>query len=125
MEPTGSRPSSASSQPDFAPQKGWVITAAERGYIGAQNNSALIYEGKPGVETNYVEAYKWFTISSRSNATDGRGLFFKRTSQIHIDDIVKHMNASQIQEATRLADIWLENRNKGVGGLQCWNASIQ
>ena len=57
-----------------------------------------------GVQQDYVEAYKWLTLSLEES-TDKQNPFFKQAADLR-DSIAKNMNPQQIAEARRRAGDW-------------------
>ena len=43
----------------------WYRKAAEQGQVDAQYNLGWMYEEGSGVKRNYVQAYKWFSLSEK------------------------------------------------------------
>jgi len=44
----------------------WMTASADQGYAQAQARLGLIYGTGKGVATNYVEAYRWFSLAAKS-----------------------------------------------------------
>jgi cell division septation protein DedD len=43
----------------------WMTASAEQGYAQAQARLGLIYGTGKGVATNYIEAYRWFSLAAK------------------------------------------------------------
>ena len=74
-----------------------LFLAAELGSPNAQEALAVRYERGQGVEQDYVEAYKWYTLA----ATGGRDSALQGRQRI-----VAPMSPEQVAEAERRAREW-------------------
>lgn len=79
---------------------------AEQGDIGAQIVLATMYEDGRGVPRDYVQAYKWYSLSA-SNGDQTFIIFRIR--------IAKQMTPAQIAEAQELAAQWYAAFKKRKG----------
>ena len=73
----------------------WYTKAAERGHPMAQNNLGRMYARGTGVEKDYVQAYKWWLLSSDKGA---------RSAERNRRKLMRRLSAAQIAEAERMAD---------------------
>ena len=88
---------------DYAEAAKWYKKAAEQGDSNAQNILGAMYERGKGMPKDFVEAYKWFSISGEGDNEYGR---------TYREKIGKRkMTPDQITEAQRLAKEWVE-KNK-------------
>ena len=76
----------------------WFKKAAEQGDVKAQINLGELYQNGKGTNQDYIEALKWFIISS---------LNAKSISTTHINYIEKLMTSSQVELAQKLARAWM------------------
>jgi Sel1 repeat len=75
------------------------LAAAEHGIAGAQNNVGFLYAHGHGVQQDFVRAHMWFAIAAaygEQTAIENRAI------------VAVRMNPSEIAEAGRLAQEWLE-----------------
>jgi TPR repeat protein len=75
------------------------LVAAEHGIAGSQNNIGIMYAHGEGVLQDFVVAYMWFDIAAangENTAIENRAI------------IATQMSTSEISEAGRLAQEWLE-----------------
>lgn len=79
---------------------------AEEGDLGAQLFLATMYEDGRGVPRDYVQAYKWYTITAVEG--DQTFLIFRLR-------VAENMTPAQIAEAQKLAHEWTEAYDKRQG----------
>jgi hypothetical protein len=75
------------------------LAAAEHGIAGAQNNMGYLYAQGHGVQQDFVRAHMWFDIAAANGeqtAIENRAI------------VAARMNPSEIAEAGKLAQEWLE-----------------
>ena len=93
----------------------WWRRAADRGNAAAQMKLAGLYEGRGGIPTDYTQAYKWYDIAAEivgakidalPVAASHNGEKDNSDQLWYRDQVAKHMTASQIAEAQRLAREW-------------------
>jgi len=78
------------------------LPLAEQGDAKAQYNLGLMYEKGKGISKDFVEAYKWFSISGET----GNG-------RMYIEKLGKRkMTTAQIAEAQKLAQEWVEKHQQ-------------
>ncbi|MBH0182581.1 MAG: SEL1-like repeat protein, partial [Nitrospira sp.] len=71
---------------------------AAQGYVGPQNNLALMYERGRGVRKDLVRAFMWYHLASTMlPGNDGKAALARR------DQLSPHMTAAQIEQAQELA----------------------
>ena len=89
----------------------WYRKAANQGDADAQNNLGLMYNKGQGVMEDYVEAYKWYSLSAAQGFS---------TAVRNRDKIVRLMTAEQIAEGQRLAHEFkpTEAAKSGASGSQ-------
>jgi uncharacterized protein len=75
------------------------LIAAEHGIAGAQNNMGYLYAQGQGVQQDFVVAHMWFEIA----AANGEHAAIENQAII-----ATKMSPSEIAEAGRLAQAWLE-----------------
>jgi TPR repeat protein len=88
---------------DYTEAAKWYKKAAEQGDRDAQNILGAMYERGKGIPKDFVEAYKWFSISGESGNEHGR-MYREKIGK-------RKMTPDQITEAQRLAKEWVE-KNK-------------
>ena len=71
---------------------------AEQGHDDAQYKMGRLYREGHGVEKDYVEAYKWYSIIAKKGYSGG----YK-----YMATIEKYMTASEIAKAKEMADEWM------------------
>lgn len=81
----------------------WFNKAAEQGEADAQFLLGRMYYDGNSISTDYVEAYKWFTIASANGV---------RVAPRYRDGIARSMTAEQISEGERRSADWLEKFQK-------------
>jgi TPR repeat protein len=79
---------------DHAEAAKWFRRAAEQGLVDAQYRVGLGYYQGHGVPKNIVQAYMWWTLA---------GLKGHRKADDHRERAARHMTATQILEAMKLA----------------------
>ena len=80
--------------------------AAEQGYVKAQFNLALMYEGGKWVKQDYILAHMWYNLAARNGDKFGT----------HNRDIVAgQMTPAQIVEAQKLANECEKKNYKNCG----------
>ena len=81
----------------------WFLKAAEQGNVDAQYNLGWIYEegwlGKP----DYVQAYKWFSLSEKGHYDPTR---FQDPANKRTRALKTKMTPAQVEEAKRLVREW-------------------
>ena len=87
---------------DYQEDIKWYKKAAEQGDSASQIILGAMYEKGKGISKDFVEAYKWFSISGET----GNG-------RMHREKLGKReMAPAQIAEAQRLAREWMEKHNQ-------------
>jgi len=74
------------------------LTQAQEGKCDALYNLGLMYSTGKGVDTDYIEAHKWFNLAAMKGSTEARE--WRK-------EIALEMTSSQIAEAQRQAREWL------------------
>lgn len=77
----------------------WYRRAAEQDLADAQFNLGVMYTEGEGVPENYIEAYKWLSLSR------GQGEWDEEQAQFW-DELRSLMTPAQIAGAQRLAAEW-------------------
>jgi len=73
----------------------WYTKAAEGGHPRAQNNLGLMYATGEGVQRDYIQAYKWWLLSSRKG---------DRIAERNRRRLKQKLTAAQIEDAERMAE---------------------
>jgi TPR repeat protein len=84
---------------DYGKAMQCFLAAAEHGIAGAQNNVGFLYAQGHGVQQDFVRAHMWFAIAAaygEQTAIENRAI------------VAARMNPSEIAEAGKLAQEWLE-----------------
>jgi TPR repeat protein len=89
---------------DFKQAAAWYLKAAEQGDVMGQVNLGELYISGQGVPRNYVQALKWNILAAASGDAD---------AMRYRDTLATRMDASEIEEAKRLARAWLTKHAKG------------
>ena len=76
---------------------------AEKGHVEAQEKLGLIYSRGQGIERDWVQADKWFSIAAASG---------KETSVNNKKVVEVHMPPEKVAEANALAQEWLAKHKK-------------
>jgi localization factor PodJL len=84
-------------KPDMESAIDWFTRAAALGVKDSQVNLGILHTRGMGVETDLVEAWKWFDIAARAGDTDAAQ---KR------DTLASALNASQLEQARSAAAQW-------------------
>ena len=84
-------------KPDMEAAVDWFIRAASLGVKDSQVNLGILHTRGMGVETDLVEAWKWFEIAARAGDADAAQ---KR------DTLSSALNAEQLDKAKALAAQW-------------------
>ena len=87
---------------DYTEAAKWYKKAAEQGDRDAQNILGAMYERGKGIPKDFVEAYKWFSISGEGDIDNGTNEYGRKYREM----IGKRMTPDQITEAQRLAKWW-------------------
>jgi len=69
----------------------WYRKAAEQGYTSAQDDLGICYANGDGVEKDYVEAYAWYNLASKTNEKSAEAR----------DQIEKKMSSQQVTAAQK------------------------
>ena len=85
----------------------WFLKAAKQDNASAQNNIGLIHSKGHGFGQDYVQPYKWYTISSEAELV-GYGVVERKNLGI----IAKKMTDAQVAEAKAQAPEWLNQHRK-------------
>lgn len=86
--------------------------AAELGEIRAMLNlGVLLTEGKPEVEKDYIEAYKWLDLA-RFYTQTSRNMTLKWRVRGELDKLSGMMTSAQIRESKKRASEWDRNHRK-------------
>ena len=75
------------------------LVAAEHGIAGAQNNVGYLYAQGQGVQQDFVVSHMWFEIAAANG---------EHAATENLAIIATKMSPSEIAEAGRLAQAWLE-----------------
>jgi uncharacterized protein len=81
----------------------WYSRAANQGLAIAQNSLGLMYESGIGVPQNYVEAYKWYSLSAQQS-TEAKQIAIENR-----DAVAAKMTQRQVSDAQRMAREWKPN----------------
>lgn len=79
----------------------WYQQAAQRGHVFAQHDLAYMHLNGQGLPQNGIQAYKWLKIAS-----------FQRPDLMtkHLISVSKTLSATDLKEAEKLADAWLNSQ---------------
>jgi TonB family protein len=92
-----------------------LTSIADGGNILAQARLGSMYAEGRGVTQDYVQAYKWLTLSL-TGAVDNKGPFQKSQATVELQkSITDKMTPEQIEEAERLAKEWEAEYEKKMG----------
>jgi localization factor PodJL len=91
----------ADGAPDYAAAAGWFRKAAAYGTVDSQYNLGILYARGSGVERDFVESYKWFTLAIKGGDKDA---VHKR------DEIARALDAKQLESAKLAADAFVAKR---------------
>jgi len=91
---------------DYKTALAYLRPLAEEGDLGAQLFLATMYEDGRGVPRDYVQAYKWYTITAFEG--DQTFIIFRLR-------IAENMTPAQIAEAQKLAHEWTAAFDKRKG----------
>ena len=81
----------------------WFLLGAEQGDANAQLLVGMMYQNGNSVAQDFKESYKWATIARANGNKDAMEIS---------DNLEKEMTPSQIAEAQKLANAWLESHRK-------------
>jgi TPR repeat protein len=81
-----------------------VSGRADQGVAGAQYNLGAMYADAHGVPLDYVEAYKWLSVSASRFPAGSRDAAVKMR-----DLVAAKMTPAQIADAQKLAREWKPN----------------
>jgi hypothetical protein len=84
---------------DYGKAMQCFLAAAEHGIAGAQNNVGFLYAQGHGVRQDFVRAHMWFAIAVANG---------EQTAIENRTIVAARMNPSEIAEAGKLAQEWLE-----------------
>jgi TonB family protein len=79
-------------------------TAAEQGQAPAQFHMGSIYSSGRGVKQDFIQAYKWLTLSL-DGSTDKSSPTFQKATDLR-DSVSRKMTSRQVKEAEQLAKEW-------------------
>jgi localization factor PodJL len=91
----------ADGAPDYAAAAGWFRKAAAYGTVDSQYNLGILYARGSGVERDFVESYKWFTLAIKGGDKDA---VHKR------DEVARALDAKQLESARQAADAFVAKR---------------
>jgi TonB family protein len=89
-----------------------ILEGAEQGIVFLQFNVGSMYAGGRGISPNYVQAYKWLSLSIAGSANKEDPL--KKAKRLR-ESIAKKMTSQQIEEAEQLAREWESSYMQSVG----------
>ena len=89
---------------DYTEAIKWLRKAAEQGYPEAYNNLGIMYVFGLGVPKDYIQAHTWFSLGATKDGDD---------ASENRDIAAKKMTPTEIAEAERLAQEWMEKHGKG------------
>jgi localization factor PodJL len=75
----------------------WFRKGADRGVADSQYNLGILYARGIGVEHNFAEAYKWFSLAAKEGDKDAAK---KR------DDIAAHLDQQSLAAARSAIEQW-------------------
>ena len=84
----------------------WYEEAGKNGNIHAIQNLGRIYAKGQAVKVNHVEAYKWLDLA-RYYTLYSNNKRLKDSIHLEINSVSKHMTQQQINEAKKMAQLWL------------------
>jgi hypothetical protein len=84
---------------DYGKAMQCFLAAAEHGIAGAQNNVGFLYAQGQGVRQDFVRAHMWFDIAAANG---------EQTAIENRTIVAARMSPSEIAEASKLAQEWLE-----------------
>jgi TPR repeat protein len=85
---------------DYAEAVKWFWLAADQGYALAQGKIGLMYARGLGAPKDYVLAYMWLNLAAAKGGPGEPDVSKSR------EEILGHMNSSQVQEAQHLSREW-------------------
>lgn len=88
----------------------WFRKAAAQGYIGPQSNLGLLYERGRGVRKDLVRAFMWYSLAGAMLPGDEG-----KAALTHRDQLISHMNVSQIEQAQEMARRCQQSKFKECG----------
>jgi len=92
---------------DHAEAAKWFRRAANQGDATAQFGLGTMYRDGEGVPQDYIRSYMWYSLAALTNdATWSRNALMARDLLVQL----KHVTATQIAEAQRLASEWKPER---------------
>jgi localization factor PodJL len=92
-----STPKASKARPTTAAAAEWFRKGADRGVADSQYNLGILYARGIGVEHNFAEAYKWFSLAAKEGDKDAAK---KR------DDIAAHLDQQSLAAARSAIEQW-------------------
>ena len=92
-----------------------LISFADRGNLLAQERLGSMYAAGNGIAQDYVQAYKWLTLSIEGAVDNIWSNRRTETSAAMRKSLAEKMTPPQIEEAERLAKEWESNYEQKMG----------
>ncbi len=86
---------------------------AEQGHAIAQYNFGLMYDDGQAVPQDYVQAYKWYTLSAARSKGD-----LRKKAVRYRNAIEKKMSPAQVAEAQKLAREWIPEGDRAASSYK-------
>jgi len=86
----------------------WMTASADQGYAQAQAHLGLLYGTGKGVTTNYVEAYRWFSLAAQ-RADPKKQPKLKTISQTNRTVVAKQLTPQQRAKVDAEVAAWKPN----------------